>query len=73
MMEKWMRQHLGGSQLLALQDVQLAESDVNAVDFPWQPFDVHRQHQPRLVHITILSTLSDMAHSGNMAQSVGRL
>ena len=30
-----MRQHLGGSQLLALQDVQLAESNVNAVDFPW--------------------------------------
>ena len=65
-MEKWMHQHLGGSQLLALQHVQLA--DVNAVVFPWQPFDVHRQHQPRLVHVTILSTLSDMAQSGNMAQ-----
>lgn len=36
MMETCMRQHLGGSQLVALQGLGLA--DVIAVAFPWQPF-----------------------------------
>ncbi len=61
MMEIWMRQHLGGSQLLALQGL----ADVNAVVFPLQPFAELRQHQPHLVHVTILSILSNMAQSGN--------
>ena len=53
-----MRQRLGGCQLLALQGL----TDVVAMASPWQPFAELCQHEPHLMHVTVLSIELGFSH-----------